>query len=62
MQPTLAYFLRNRLNETGQSEVRRAIETAFREHYDELGGMLYQLLESKEPQERQIGQVLTAGI
>ena len=39
--------------------MRGAIETAFREHYDELGGMLYQLLESKEPQERQIGQLLT---
>jgi len=59
MQPTLAYFLRNRLNESGQVEVRRAIETAFREHYDELGGMFFQLLGSKEPRERQIGQMLT---
>ncbi|HEY6539409.1 MAG TPA: tetratricopeptide repeat protein [Ktedonobacteraceae bacterium] len=59
MQPTLAYFLRNRLNETGQVEVRRAIETAFRGHYDELGNGLYHMLDSKEPQERQTGQVLT---
>src|SRR5579859_247020 len=59
MQPTLAYFLRNRLNKTGQAEVRGAIETAFREHYDKLGGMLDQLLASKEPRERQVGQLLT---
>jgi tetratricopeptide (TPR) repeat protein len=42
----------------GQVEVREAIETAFREHYDELGRTLYQLLESKEPKEQQIGQLL----
>ncbi len=59
MQPTLAYFLRNRLNESGQVEVRGAIETAFREHYDELGDMLRRLLASKEPQEKQEGQLLT---
>ncbi len=59
MQPTLAYFLRNRLNETGQSVERGAIETAFREHYDQVGGMLNQLLKSKEPQQRQVGQFLT---
>ena len=35
------------------------METAFREHYDQLGDMLYQLLKSKEPQERQVGQIIT---
>ena len=59
LQPTLTYFLRNRLHESGQTEMKQAIETAFREHYDGLGGMLNQLLESKKPQERQIGQLLT---
>jgi tetratricopeptide (TPR) repeat protein len=59
MQPTLAYFLRNQLNETGQVEMRKAIETAFREHYDGIGNMLHQLLRSKEPRERQLGQLLT---
>jgi tetratricopeptide (TPR) repeat protein len=59
MQPTFAYFLRNRLHEMGQAAVREAIETAFREYYDEIGAMLYRLLRSKEPQERQVGQVLT---
>ena len=60
MQPTLAYFLRNRLNETGQAVVREAIETAFREHYDAVGGTLYQLLNSKEPQNRGIGRLLVS--
>jgi tetratricopeptide (TPR) repeat protein len=59
LQPTLTYFLRNRLNESGQVEMKQAIETAFREHYDQLGGTLYQWLNSKKPQERQIGQLLT---
>ncbi len=55
----MTYFLRNRLHESGQTEVRQAIEMAFREHYDWLGGMLFQLLESKKPQEKQVGQLLT---
>jgi tetratricopeptide (TPR) repeat protein len=59
MQPTLAYFLRNKLNQTEQLKVRGAVETAFREHYDELGDILYLLLESKEAHKRQVGQLLT---
>ena len=58
LQPIFPYFLRNRLYELEQREVRSAVETAFREHYDQLGSMLNQLLKSKEPQERQIGQIL----
>ena len=38
--------------------MRSAVETAFREHFDQLGSALNQLLNSKEPQERQIGQLL----
>ena len=41
-----------------QKEVQHAIEIAFRQHYDQLGRSLYQLLQSKEPQERQLGQLL----
>ena len=58
VQPILPYFLRNRLAEPGQAQVRQAIETAFRLHYDQLGDLLYQLLESKDPEERQVGQFL----
>ena len=39
--------------------VRSAIETAFRQHYDDLGDQLFRLLEAKEPQQRQMGQLLT---
>src|SRR6266568_8999139 len=59
LQPIFPYFLRNRLHAPEQREVRSAVETAFREHYDQLGDMLYQLLQSKDPQERQIGQVIS---
>ena len=58
LQPIFPYFLRNRLYELEQREVRSAVETAFREHFDQLGSALNQLLNSKEPQERQIGQLL----
>jgi tetratricopeptide (TPR) repeat protein len=58
LQPIFPYFLRNRLYEPEQADVRSAIETAFRQHYDGIGGILYQLFNSKEPQERVTGQVL----
>jgi tetratricopeptide (TPR) repeat protein len=58
LQPILPYFLRNRLGTSEQAETKQAIETAFREHYDQLGAVLYQLLKSKDPQERQLGQWL----
>jgi tetratricopeptide (TPR) repeat protein len=60
LQPIFPYFLRNRLYAPEQREVRSAVETAFRDHYDQLGDMLYQLLKSKEPQERQVGQIITS--
>ena len=40
--------------------LRTAVETAFRLHYDQVGSALYNLLQSKEPQERQVGQILTS--
>ena len=60
LQPIFPYFLRNRLHTPEQVEVRSAIETAFRQHYGSLGRMLDGLLTSKEPKERQIGQLLTS--
>jgi tetratricopeptide (TPR) repeat protein len=60
LQPIFPYFLRNRLHEPAQAEVKSAIETAFREHYDQVGNMLYGLLDSNDPQERQVGQILTS--
>jgi len=58
-QPIFPYFLRNRLQEPAQAEVKQAVERAFREHYSEFGGILHDLLQSKDPQKRHKGQVLT---
>ncbi|MCP4352222.1 MAG: tetratricopeptide repeat protein, partial [Desulfobacterales bacterium] len=56
--PIFPYFLRTRLNEAS-ADLRQAVETAFREYYDGVGGALGQSLYSKEAQEKQTGQVLT---
>ena len=58
LQPVLPYFLRTRLNAPEQSTVKEAIETAFRQHYSGLGDAINNMLKSKEPSERGIGQVL----
>jgi tetratricopeptide (TPR) repeat protein len=53
VQPIFPYFLRRRTHEQG--ELARAIETAFRAHYDELGQELAALSGSTDPYERQVG-------
>ncbi len=60
LQPIFPYFLRNRLYAPEKREVRNAVETAFREYYNQLGDMLYQLLQSKESQKRQVSQIITS--
>src|SRR5579863_198971 len=59
LQPILPYFLHNRMSDPQQAPRKAAIETAFREHYDQVGDALDDLLNSKEPQERQIGILVT---
>jgi len=59
LQPILPYFLRNRMSDPQQAPRKAAIETAFREHYDQVGNTLDDLIRSKEPQERQIGMLVT---
>ncbi len=56
IQPILPYFLRNRLQT--QSALQQAIETAFREVYNQRSGELKGLLTSKEPKERLLGQAV----
>jgi tetratricopeptide (TPR) repeat protein len=58
LQPIFPYFLRSRLNSTEQAEKKMAIETAFRQHYDGIGLKIATLLDSKEANQRQLGQVL----
>ena len=57
LQPTLSYFLNHRLQQNEAS--LQAIHSAFREVYDGWGNELYRLMESKDPQETQIGQYFT---
>jgi tetratricopeptide (TPR) repeat protein len=58
IQPIFPYFLKTRLNDPSQLGLKAAIETAFREHYSGIGDELWQLIESKDADERQTGQVL----
>lgn len=58
IQPVLPFFLRSRLNDPAQAELRAAIDTAFRAYYNEIGGELDQLAASKRPQQRQLGLAL----
>jgi tetratricopeptide (TPR) repeat protein len=58
LQPIFPYFLRSRLNSPIQAEKKMAIETAFRQHYDYIGNVIWTFLQSKEANQRQIGQVL----
>ena len=59
MQPIFPYFLRQRFNDPVQADFQEAINTAFRAHYDGIGGYLAQRIESKAAQERQLGLALT---
>ena len=60
LQPIFPYFLRAQLNAPEQKEIRQAVETAFRQHYDEVGKAIAPLFESKEAKEKQIGFVLAS--
>ena len=57
LQPVLPYFLRTRLNQ--EPEMKQAVETAYRAHYDGVGNMLINLMGSKDAKQKQSGQALT---
>lgn len=58
LQPTLPYFLRRRLGAMERTEVRSAVETAFRLLYDQVSTAFCDLLASNDPQNRLKGHVL----
>jgi tetratricopeptide (TPR) repeat protein len=58
LQPVFPYFLRTRLADPARAAQKAAIERAFRAHYDGMGDAFSDLLESKEPQEQQVGFAL----
>ncbi|HEU5383749.1 MAG TPA: tetratricopeptide repeat protein [Ktedonobacteraceae bacterium] len=55
IQPLFPYFLRSHLWGKKQIEIQQAIETAFREYYDELGEVIWKFLKSKDADKQQIG-------
>ncbi|MEM8723021.1 MAG: tetratricopeptide repeat protein [Cyanobacteria bacterium P01_G01_bin.39] len=54
IQPVLPYFLNTKLKEVDES-VRVALREGFKNHYKALASYYNNLMESKEPQKRQIG-------
>ena len=58
LQPILPYFLRSRGQMPEHAEGQRAVAVAFRQYYEEMSGALDDFLNSKDAQQRQLGQVL----
>jgi len=56
LQPVLPYFLRTRLNQV--PEVKEAVHVAYRALYDGFANELIRLMQSKDAQEKQVGQML----
>jgi hypothetical protein len=53
IQPVFPYFLKTKLAELDDT-TRDALETGFKNHYQALAGQYQQLMQSKDPQERQL--------
>lgn len=58
--PILPYFLRTHLYSPEHTDHRHAIETAFRQFYDQYGKVLFQMQQSQDVQERHTGYLLTS--
>ncbi|PZO45296.1 MAG: Tfp pilus assembly protein PilF [Shackletoniella antarctica] len=58
IQPIFPYFLKTKLAELDEA-TRDALETGFKNHYQDLAGQYQQLMNSKDPQERQLGLSFT---
>jgi tetratricopeptide (TPR) repeat protein len=54
IQPVFPYFLKTKLNALDTATCE-ALQAGFKNHYQGLARSYYQLMESKEPQERQLG-------
>ncbi|MBV8729894.1 MAG: tetratricopeptide repeat protein, partial [Acidobacteriia bacterium] len=58
LQPVLPFFLRSRADSPDGAARKRAVEEAFRKHYNGLCQAIYSMQRSKEPAKRQTGQLL----
>ncbi|MDJ0694496.1 CHAT domain-containing protein [Mastigocoleus sp. MO_188.B34] len=56
IHPLFPYFLEARLKEL-DGEIREAVREGFKNHYRSLAGFYRELMESEDPQERQLGVV-----
>lgn len=56
--PKLPYFLKTSLYMFERSEKRQGVETAFREYYEDLAVVMYQLMESNKEDEKELGEFL----
>jgi tetratricopeptide (TPR) repeat protein len=54
IQPVFPYFLQVRLNES-TAEIQSALQDGFKNHYRSLANSYSQLMQSKDPQEKQLG-------
>jgi tetratricopeptide (TPR) repeat protein len=54
IQPVFPYFLQVRLNES-TAEIQSALQDGFKNHYRSLANSYDQLMQSKDPQEKQLG-------
>jgi tetratricopeptide (TPR) repeat protein len=54
IQPIFPYFLKTKLASLDEA-TRKALQEGFKNHYQGLAGSYYQLMESKDPQQRQLG-------
>jgi tetratricopeptide (TPR) repeat protein len=54
IQPIFPYFLQVRLNQS-TAEIQTALQDGFKNHYRSLANSCGQLMESKDPQEKQLG-------
>jgi tetratricopeptide (TPR) repeat protein len=54
IQPVFPYFLQVRLNES-TAEIQSALQDGFKNHYRSLADSYDQLMQSKDPQEKQLG-------
>ena len=56
IQPVFPYFLKTKLAQSS-AEFRSALRLGFKNHYEGLAGYYDKLMQSKDPQEKQLGQI-----
>ena len=54
IQPIFPYFLKTKLASLNEA-IRKALQEGFKNHYQDLAGSYNQLMQSKDPQQRQMG-------